>query len=124
MKYDIVISTSHKNKELASKVASELMSMGFKVYSPNFSHGKSEEEIDDNFIKFLLDEHLEAIDNGKILYVICVEGNVGKSVSSEIGYAKAKELKIIFSEKPLDLGINAYAEDYISIDSLNTFLNI
>ena len=57
-----------------------------------------EKELTLDVMKRLTLEHFAAIDQSDLLYVLCPEGYVGRSVTLEIGYAYAKGKRVFFSE--------------------------
>ena len=72
-------------------------------------------------MKDLEADHFQAIESSQSLYVICPEGYVGTLVSVEIGYAKKAGKKIIFSETPEDLGLQALSDGIVSLKKLEVF---
>lgn len=69
-------------------------------------------------------EHFYSIDNSQAFYVICPEGYVGALVSVEIAYAKAKNIKIIFSKTPSNLGLQVLADEYSPLEELKKVFKI
>lgn len=120
----VTVSSSLKFKELIKQAISDLEKVGVTGLFPNLDSKVAKEDVDLEFMKKLEAEHFEAIDSSEILYVICPAGYVGILVSAEIGYATAKGKKIIFSETPEDLGLQALATDYISVDKVQTLKSL
>jgi len=114
----ITISSSLKHKELIRTTISDLEQHGVRAVFPNLESGVAKEDVDLEFMKKLEKEHFEAIDDSEALYVICPDGYVGTLVSVEIGYANAQGKQIVFSEEPEDLGLQALATNYVSLDKL------
>lgn len=114
----VTVSSSLKYKELIRKVISELQKVGVSGLFPNLDSGVAKENVDVKFMKKLEAEHFAAIDDSEGLYVICPIGYVGTLVSVEIGYAHSRKKPIIFSETPEDLGLQALATKYISLQDV------
>lgn len=114
----VTISSSLKYKEMVKSAIVDLEEAGVKALFPNLDSGVAKENVDLNFMEKLEREHFEAIDNSDALYVICPDGYVGTLVSVEIGYAHARSKPVIFSEEPEDLGLQALAHSYISLENL------
>ncbi|MDP3888789.1 MAG: hypothetical protein Q8Q24_01975 [bacterium] len=121
----ITISSSLKHKEIIKGVIATLEKVGVTALFPNpDSGGVAKEDVDLELMKRLEADHFEEIDNGEALYIICPEGKVGTLVAVEIGYAKAKNKPIIFSERPVDLGLQALASGYISLEKITRLKTI
>jgi len=120
----VTISSSLKYKEMIRLAISELEETGVKAFFPNLDSGFAKEDVTLDFMKKLEKEHFEAIDGSEALYVICPNGRVGTLVSVEIGYAHAQGKSVIFSEEPKDLGLQALATSYISLDKLQELKEI
>lgn len=115
----ITISSSLKHKEIIRDVVARLESAGVTALFPNpDSNGVAKEDVDLELMKKLEAAHFEEIDESEALYVICPEGHVGILVSVEIGFAHAKKKPIIFSERPVDLGLQALASGYVSLEKI------
>ncbi|HUW24727.1 MAG TPA: hypothetical protein VMW04_03825 [Patescibacteria group bacterium] len=114
----VTISSSLKFKEAIRFAVSELEKHGIRALFPNLESEIRKEGVDLKFMKKLEREHFEAIDGSEALYVICPDGYVGTLVSAEIGYAVAQGKPVLFSEEPEDLGLQAMASAYISLDEL------
>ena len=112
------VSASLKHKEKIRETIETLKELGVVALFPNLDSGVAKEDVTLAFMKQLEAGHFEAIVNSEALYVICPEGHVGTLVSVEVGYAHATGKAIIFSEKPEDLGLQALATTYISLDNL------
>lgn len=114
----ITISSSLKHKELIRTAIQDLEQHGVRAVFPNLDSGVAKEDVDLEFMRKLEREHFESIDDSEALYVICPEGYVGTLVSVEIGYARAQGKPVIFSEQPEDLGLQALATNYVSLEQL------
>jgi len=114
----ITISSSLKFKELIRQTISDLKQLDIVGVFPNLDSNIAKEDVNVEYMKKLELEHFEAIDASDGLYVICPNGYVGTLVSVEIGYAQAKGKAIFFSEIPEDLGLQAIATDYISLEEI------
>ena len=97
---------------------SDLGQFGVVGLFPNLDSRVAKEDVDLEFMRKLEAEHFEAIDSSEGLYVICPDGYVGTLVSVEIGYARAQNKAIIFSEPPEDLGLQAIATAYIPLEEI------
>lgn len=115
----VTVSSSLKFKESIKQAISNMAEMGIVGVFPNLETDVKKEDVDLKFMKQLEAEHFKAIEESKVLYVICPEGYVGTLVSVEIGYATAREKPVIFSEQPSDLGLQAVAKDYIPLEELS-----
>jgi hypothetical protein len=117
----IVISSSLKHKELIREAITQLDAVGVEGIFPNLDSGVAKEDVTLEFMQRLEADHFQAVDSSQAMYVICPEGYVGTLVSVEIGYAKKAGKKIIFSETPEDLGLQALADGIISLQQLASF---
>ncbi|HTK03424.1 MAG TPA: hypothetical protein VL401_01505 [Alphaproteobacteria bacterium] len=120
----ITISSSLKFKELVRQAIFDLEKINIVGIFPNLDAGVKKEDVDLEFMKKLEAEHFDAIDSSDGLYVICPNGYVGTLVSVEIGYARAKGKPVIFSETPEDLGLQAMAINYVSLEEINKIKEI
>lgn len=120
----VTISSSLKYKEMIRQAISALEQVGVIGLFPNLDSGLAKEDVNLEFMKKLEAEHFEAIDSGEGLYVICPNGYVGTLVSAEIGYARAKGKAIIFSETPEDLGLQALATNYVSLEEVQNLKSV
>lgn len=114
----VTVSSSLKYKGMIKQAISELKKIGVIGLFPNLNNGLAKEDVNLEFMKKLETEHFEAIDSSEGLYVICPNGYVGTLVSVEIGYARAKEKIVIFSEIPEDLGLQAMATEYVPLEKV------
>lgn len=114
----ITISSSLRHKELIRTAIQDLEQRGVRAVFPNLDSGVAKEDVSLEFMRKLEREHFESIDSSEALYVICPEGYVGTLVSIEIGYARAQGKPVIFSEQPEDLGLQALATNYVSLEQL------
>lgn len=119
----ITISSSLKYKEIIRQVISDLRQVGVLGLFPNLDGNVAKEDVNLEFMRKIENEHLEAIDASEALYVICPGGHVGTLVSVEIGYARARGKRIIFSETPEDLGLQVMATDIISLEEIKRLKN-
>lgn len=117
----ITISSSLKHKELIRGAIAQLGEIGVEGVFPNLDSGVAKEDVTLEFMKNLEADHFQAIESSQALYVICPEGYVGTLVSVEIGYAKKAGKKIIFSETPEDLGLQALSDGIVSLEELEAF---
>ena len=124
MDNQITVSASLRFKEQIREAIASLGTIGIKAVFPNLDSGVKKEDVDVTFMQKLERKHFESISQSRALYVICPDGYVGTLVSVEVGYAKAKGLKIIFSEEPEDLGLQALADRYIAMDELQQLTQI
>lgn len=120
----VTISSSLKYKEMIKQAISALEQVGVVGLFPNLDSGVAKEDVNLEFMRKLEAEHFEAIDSSEGLYVICPDGYVGTLVSVEIGYARAKGKVIIFSEIPEDLGLQALATDYVSLEVVKSLKSV
>lgn len=116
----VTISSSLKYKELIKQAISELDTVGVVGLFPNLDNDVKKEDVNVAFLKRLEAEHFEAIESSEGLYIICPDGYVGTLVSVEIGFARACNKTIIFSEKPEDRGLQAIASGYVSLKELGS----
>ncbi|MDD2823228.1 MAG: hypothetical protein PHQ59_04060 [Candidatus Daviesbacteria bacterium] len=114
----IAISASLRHKDLIKQVISDLEKVNIVGLFPNLDSEIAKDDVSLKLMKKLETEHFNAIDISEGLYVICPEGHVGTLVSVEIGYAFAKGKPIIFSQEPEDLGLQAVATNYVSIEKI------
>ncbi len=114
----IAISSSIKFKDEIRTVLQRARELGLEAVFPNLDASVSKEDVDLEFMRRLERDHFKAIDGCEALYVICPNGYVGTLVSVEIGYAKAQNKLVIFSETPEDLGLQALVTTYVSMDEL------
>lgn len=117
----ITISSSLKHKELIRGAITQLGEIGVEGVFPNLDSGVAKEDVTLEFMKDLESDHFQAIESSQALYVICPDGYVGTLVSVEIGYAKKAGKRIIFSETPEDLGLQALSDGIVSLEELEMF---
>ena len=120
----ITVSSSLKYKEVVREAIGKLQDLGIVALFPNLDSGIKKEDVTLEQIKLIEYAHFAAIDESEGQYVICPEGHVGTLVSVEIGYAKAKDKPIFFSEEPEDLGLKAMVTKIIPLDRLEDFKEI
>jgi hypothetical protein len=61
---------------------------------------------------------LDKIKSSDAIYVIDIDGYVGRSVAIEVGYAAALGLKILLLEQPAELAVRALATGVLGIEEL------
>ena len=120
----ITVSSSLKYKEVVREAIGKLQDLGIVALFPNLDSGIKKEDVTLEQIKLIEYAHFAAIDESEGQYVICPEGHVGTLVSVEIGYAKAQDKPIFFSEEPEDLGLKAMVTKIIPLDRLEDFKEI
>lgn len=113
----VTISSSLRFIDLVHQAIKAFRISGVTAYFPNLKEVKSN-NISHKVLRKLYFDHFVAIDKSEALYVICPEGYVGTQVAVEIGYALGQGKKIIFSEKPADLGLQAIASRYLALDQI------
>ena len=98
----ITLCGSTRFKDEFMEAQKELTLEGHIVISVGcFGHSDPDPRIEAN--KEMLDEmHFKKIDMADAIYVINVDGYVGKSTAREIEYAKSHDKLIIFHEEPQD----------------------
>ncbi len=109
------ISASLKFKEDIRKIMEEASKLGMTALFPNLDF---EGELTSENLKMLTLDHFKAIDESQALYVWCPSGYIGRSVTLEIGYARAKGIPIFYSERTNDLVIDSLCTDIVSFDRL------
>jgi len=114
----ITISSSLKFTEQIKSTIEVLSKVNVVTLFPHLDNPVKKEDVTLELMKVLEAEHFKAIDESEGVYVICPGGYVGKLVSAEIGYATAQKKPIIFSEIPEDLGLQALATSYISLEEV------
>lgn len=114
----LTVSSSLRYKEIIRQAISDLEKVGVVGVFPNLDSGVAKEDVNLELMRKLEAEHFDAIDSSEGLYVICPNGYVGTLVSVEIGYARARGKMVIFSETPEDLGLQALASTYISLEDI------
>ncbi len=75
-------------------------------------------------MKRLTLEHFATVDETPILYVLCPEGYVGRSVTLEIDYAYAKGKHIFFSELTNDQVLDALSSGVIPTTEISRLKEI
>lgn len=114
----VTISASLRFKPEIRQSIARLRAIGMDASFPNLDSGLSKEALTLNVMQGLERDHFKAIERSDGLYVICPSGYVGTLVSVEVGYSAALDKRIIFSEEPEDLGLQALAAGYIGLDEV------
>ena len=120
----VTISSSIRFKKEIGEAIEQLAQNGIQAIFPNLDSGVKKEDVNLDFMRQLVKEHFKSIDESEGLYVICPKGYVGTLVSVEIGYAKAQDKQIVFSEEPEDLGLQALADSYVPISELDKLIKL
>ncbi|QQS16132.1 MAG: hypothetical protein IPK84_02150 [Candidatus Moraniibacteriota bacterium] len=121
----IAIGCSMKYRSLVRETVEALTVLRLKPIFPNldYSHENEDKADTPGEKKRLALEHYKAIDKADIVYLITPNGYMGTSCKLELGYALAKNKTIYFSEPTNDPALDCYVEKFISIDSLEEFLD-
>ena len=112
------VSASLKYREEIRKLVGQAKALGIEALFPNLDFGLNKDELTPEVISRLTREHFAAIDQSSVLYVLCPEGYVGRSVTLEIGYAHAKGKRIYFSEPTNDLVLDALSSGVIPVTEI------
>ncbi len=107
------ISASLKHKELIRELINQAKGQGIEALFPNLDSGLNKDELTLDVMRRLTLEHFAAVDQSNVLYVLCPEGYVGRSVTLEIGYAHAKGKHIYFSEPTNDQVLEALSSGVV-----------
>lgn len=105
----ILITSSREYRSEWSRVKNALSSFGYEVV------GADECEVGAESINDIVSNYLSQIDESGALYVYTEDGEVGKSVASEIGYAYAKGKKILSSMELSDDGLKYYVSKVLKV---------
>lgn len=113
-------------RDLAKRVMNDFTKIGITPLFPNIDYSTDNKDTADTTEekKRLATEHYKAIDEADAVYFITPEGYMGTSCKIELGYAIAKNKPIYFSEMTNDIGLDCYVENFISINSLEKFLEV
>lgn len=96
----ITICGSTKFKDQFSEAAKKLTLQGWLVFNCCVFGHQGDVEVEDESVKMMLDQmHLQKIDLSDAIYVINVDGYIGKSTQREIKYAKAHNKQIFYLEE-------------------------
>ncbi len=101
----ITISSSHRFFDTIPTIQKLFMAIGCEVFTPHLEYTTDLKLIKQYDIEF--NQYLNQTD---FLYINDLGGYIGLSVAKEIGYAFAKRIKIVFREKPIDLGFIHHAK--------------
>lgn len=79
-----------------------------------------------NRIDKIEDSHLQAINKSSLLFVVNPHNYIGISTALEIGFAKIKNIPIVYSEKNIDKKfiITDFPKDYLFIENKNGNVSI
>lgn len=122
----IAISCSMKYRDLVRGTMTNFEKLGITPLFPNLDYStenKDRENTPEEKRRLAL-EHYTAINESDAIYLLTPEGYMGTSCKLELGYAIAKNKPIYFSELTNDIGLDCYAKEFISTDSLEKFLKI
>lgn len=126
----VVVSGSlRKHLGAVQSVTQEFTELGVAVFSPRI--GKPVNPGDD-FVVLDTDEtddpkaiehrHLEAIRQGRALYVVDPGGYIGLTVAMEIGFAYALGKKIFVAESPQDFAVRLFAHERATVAEVHQWL--
>jgi len=120
----ITVSSSLKFKEEIRQTIKKLSDLGIEGLFPNLDSSLSKDDLTLEVMKKLEDDHFAAIASSDALFVINPGGYIGTLVTAEMGYALGKDKPVYLSEKADDLGLDAMATGYVSLESLAEFLEL
>lgn len=68
--------------------------------------------------KELQNNHFSKISLSDVVYILTPDKHIGRMVTVEIGYAKALGKKTIFSQKPDNMDLDMFADNFLNVKEL------
>ena len=115
---EITICSSMKNKEEIGELIEVCQDNDITIHFPNLDFKIPESGFKKESMLKLKNDHFMKIQSSDSIYVLTPDKYIGRSVSIEIGYAKALGKKVIFSRRTEQLELDVLADNFLDIEGL------